>query len=81
MVADGLGVTVLPDYSVLGDPLERTGLITTRPIAGDRTVIRLSLQQRRQRRVADTVSGLVAEFLVAAGHRDPPRATSSRSRP
>lgn len=66
MVADGLGVTVLPDYSVIGDPLERAGLITTCPIAGDDTVIRLSLQQRRQRRVSDTVSGLVAEFLALA---------------
>jgi len=69
MVADGLGVTVLPDYSVVGDPLERTGLITTRPIAGDHTVVRLSLQQRRQRRVTDTVSGLVGEFLQLAGKR------------
>jgi DNA-binding transcriptional LysR family regulator len=68
MVADGLGVTVLPDYSVVGDPLERAGLITTRPIAGDRTVVRLSLQQRRQRRVAEAVSGLVAEFRLLAGH-------------
>jgi DNA-binding transcriptional LysR family regulator len=66
MVADGLGVTVLPDYSVVGDPLERAGLITTRPIAGDRTVVRLSLQQRRQRRVAEAVTGLVAEFRLLA---------------
>ena len=31
MVADGIGFTVLPDYSVYGDPLERTGLIVARP--------------------------------------------------
>jgi DNA-binding transcriptional LysR family regulator len=68
MVADGLGVTVLPDYSVVGDPLERAGLITTRPIAGDRTEIRLSLQQRRQRRVGEAVAGLVAEFRVQAAN-------------
>ena len=36
MVAEGLGVTVLPDYSVDGDPLVRAGVITHRPIAGDR---------------------------------------------
>jgi DNA-binding transcriptional LysR family regulator len=66
MVADGLGVTVLPDYSVVGDPMERAGLITTRPIAGDRTVVRLSLQQRRQRRIPEAVTGLVAEFLSLA---------------
>jgi DNA-binding transcriptional LysR family regulator len=69
MVADGLGVTVLPDYSVVGDPLERAGLITTRPIAGDHTVVRLSLQQRRQRRVPETVTGLIAEFLKRAGRQ------------
>ena len=33
MVAERIGVTVLPDYSVTGDPLERTGLIVSRPIA------------------------------------------------
>lgn len=47
MVSEGLGVTVLPDYSVIGDPLERSGLITTRPIAGDRTRVTLMLQQRK----------------------------------
>jgi len=66
MVADGLGVTVLPDYSVAGDPLERVGLITTRPIAGDRTVVRLSLQHRRQRVIPDAVAGLIAEFQLCA---------------
>lgn len=47
MVSEGLGVTVLPDYSVHGDPLARAGLITTRPIAGDLTRVRLVLLQRR----------------------------------
>jgi DNA-binding transcriptional LysR family regulator len=47
MVAEGLGLTVLPDYSVVGDPLERAGLITHRPIAGDRTAVTLVLRQRR----------------------------------
>jgi DNA-binding transcriptional LysR family regulator len=68
MVAEGLGVTVLPDYSVVGDPLERVGLITTRPIARDRTVVRLSLQHRRQRVVNETVAALVAEFQLRAAH-------------
>jgi DNA-binding transcriptional LysR family regulator len=35
MVAEGIGLTVLPDYSVPGDPPERAGLIVTRPLAGD----------------------------------------------
>ena len=43
MVAEGLGVTVLPDFSVIGDPLERSGSIVWRPLAGDDTEIRLVL--------------------------------------
>ena len=31
MVAEGLGVTVLPDYSLVGDPLCTAGLITYPP--------------------------------------------------
>ena len=42
MVAEGLGVTVLPDFSVIGDPLEACGMITWRPIADDATVVRRS---------------------------------------
>ena len=37
MVAEGLGLTVLPDFFVIGDPLERRGVITWRPIEADRT--------------------------------------------
>ncbi len=33
MVAEGLGVTVLPEFSVVDDPLLRGGLITYRPLA------------------------------------------------
>jgi DNA-binding transcriptional LysR family regulator len=47
MVAEGLGVTVLPDYSVIGDPLERNGSITYREIADDATSVMLVLQWRR----------------------------------
>jgi DNA-binding transcriptional LysR family regulator len=47
MVAEGLGVTVLPDFSVIGDPLERGGLITWRPLAGDDTEVLLCLRRRR----------------------------------
>jgi DNA-binding transcriptional LysR family regulator len=43
MVADGLGITVLPSFSVTGDPLERSGAITWRPLAGDDTEIQLVL--------------------------------------
>ncbi|MES4905416.1 MULTISPECIES: LysR family transcriptional regulator [unclassified Streptomyces] len=46
MVAEGLGATVLPDFSVIGDPLERCGSITFRPLAGDGTEVLLVVQRR-----------------------------------
>lgn len=46
MVAEGLGATVLPDFSVTGDPLVRQGLITWRPLHDD-TEVQLVLQRRR----------------------------------
>ncbi|MGN0063772.1 MAG: LysR family transcriptional regulator [Nocardioides sp.] len=64
MVADGLGVTMLPDYSVVGDPLHTAGLITARPIAGDRTTVTLVLQHRRQQpplRVRDLQNHLLSQ--------------------
>lgn len=66
MVAEGLGLTVLPDYSVRGDPLERTGLITTRPIAGDRTAVTLVLQHRRAGHVPAAVRELQAALVSQA---------------
>jgi len=47
MVAEGLGITVLPDFSVIGDPLERRGVITWRPLADDRTRVQLVIQRPR----------------------------------
>jgi DNA-binding transcriptional LysR family regulator len=47
MVAAGLGVTVLPSYSVFGDPLEQRGAITARKLADDDTSVRLVVQRRR----------------------------------
>ncbi|MDP2709874.1 MAG: LysR family transcriptional regulator [Solirubrobacteraceae bacterium] len=47
MVAEGLGVTVLPDFSVIGDPLERCGVITVRPLEHDDTDVLLVVQRRR----------------------------------
>jgi DNA-binding transcriptional LysR family regulator len=64
MVAEGLGVTVLPDYSVLGDPMERAGLITARPIADDRTAVTLVLRHRQGEHVPQPVRDLHA-LLVA----------------
>jgi len=47
MVAEGLGLTVLPDYSVIGDPLDQHGVITWRPLAGEHTGVELVVQRAR----------------------------------
>ncbi len=72
MVAEGLGVTVLPDYSVVGDPMERAGLITTRPIAGDHTEVRLVLRHRALDRAPAQVRDL-RSHPGRAGSGAPPR--------
>lgn len=47
MVAAGLGVTVLPDYSVIGDPLTERGDLIYRHIEGEATEVLLILHRRR----------------------------------
>ncbi|MGV9413099.1 LysR family transcriptional regulator [Nocardia sp. NPDC003693] len=47
MVANGLGVTVLPDYSIAGDPLEQSGVITWRPLDCRATEVMLVAQRRK----------------------------------
>ena len=49
MVAEGLGVSVLPDFSVIDDPLEQRGVITLRPLVGDHPDVMLGIQRRRAR--------------------------------
>ncbi|MFH8750435.1 LysR family transcriptional regulator [Streptomyces rimosus] len=70
MVAEGLGATVLPDYSVLGDPLERSGAITCRPLADDTTEVRMVIQRRRTGSVPRAARDLHAIFVRRAG--EPP---------
>jgi DNA-binding transcriptional LysR family regulator len=80
MVAEGIGLTVLPDYSVLGDPLERSRLIVTRPLAGDRTVVTMVALHRRRHHVPPAVLALLthlrersAEASGSAPAADTPR--------
>lgn len=47
MVAEGLGAVVLPDFSVIRDPLVRCGAITWRPLADDHTEVQLAVRRRR----------------------------------
>ncbi|MFK0115174.1 LysR family transcriptional regulator [Streptomyces sp. NPDC090994] len=67
MVAEGLGATVLPDFSVVGDPLERLGAITYRPLADAGTRVLLMLQRRRSVSVPRAARGLREEFVRRAG--------------
>jgi DNA-binding transcriptional LysR family regulator len=64
MVAEGLGVTLLPDYSVLGDPLERSGAITCRPLEADDADVVLVAQHRRARHLPLRVRELEAILLA-----------------
>ncbi|MFD4872258.1 LysR family transcriptional regulator [Streptomyces sp. NPDC058420] len=66
MVAEGLGVTVLPDFSVVGDPLERLGAITFRPIAGDTARVLLMLRRRRAESVPQAAGDLHEAFVRRA---------------
>ncbi len=63
MVAEGLGATVLPDFSVVGDPLERRGALTVRPLAGDATEVLLVLQRRHSGSVPRAVRDLHELFV------------------
>ena len=47
LVAKGLGVTVLPEFSVSGDPLEEHGLLVARPLTGSHPEVVLALQRSR----------------------------------
>ncbi len=60
MVAEGLGATVLPDFSVIGDPLERNGVITWRPLADAEkdTEVVMVTERRRAGSYAEAVRDL-----------------------
>lgn len=75
MVAEGIGLTVLPDYSVLGDPLERAGVIVTRPLAGDSTIITMTALNRRQARALPAALQ-VLECLRAQARQPVPARTA-----
>ncbi len=47
MVAEGLGATVLPDFSLVDDPLERGGQITWRPLRDADTEVWLVIRRMR----------------------------------
>jgi len=65
MVAEGLGVAVLPSYSVVGDPLEQSGRITFREIDDD-TDVMLTIQRRRSKAAGGAAADLHALFVAHA---------------
>jgi DNA-binding transcriptional LysR family regulator len=67
MVAEGLGITVLPDYSVIGDPLEQHRVITWRPLADDDTGVRLVIQRARSGSPPVAARDLHRIFVERAG--------------
>jgi hypothetical protein len=57
---------VLPDFSIIGDPLEKLGVITWRPIAGDDTQVKLVIQRVRSLRPTRAVRDLHQIFIERA---------------
>jgi DNA-binding transcriptional LysR family regulator len=66
MVAEGLGLTVLPDFSLIGDPLEQRGVIIWRPLAGETTEVHLVIQRLRSASPPRAVKDLHRIFTVRA---------------
>jgi DNA-binding transcriptional LysR family regulator len=66
MVAEGLGITVLPDFSLIGDPLVQSGVITWRPLAGDTTEVELAIQRLRSGSPPRAVRDLYNIFTARA---------------
>ncbi|MGZ4452770.1 MAG: LysR family transcriptional regulator [Nocardioides sp.] len=59
MVGSGLGVTILPDFSVADAPLLLAGVITTRPLAVDPIGVRMVMLTRRGARLPASVDALI----------------------
>lgn len=70
MVAAGLGISILPDFSIVGDPLVRAGVITTRPIRSDHApataTVTLVMARRHADRVPETLRDLQAALVRQA---------------
>jgi DNA-binding transcriptional LysR family regulator len=71
MVAAGLGVMVLPDFTIDDDPTVRAGLVTVRPIRGPIPTIRLTLLQRRSNRPPAELTMLIEALVIRAGQLQP----------
>jgi len=68
LVATGTGPTVLPDYSIVGDPLEQAGVITVRPLAEAVPPVLMVLLRRRSDRVPPAVADFEEAIVRLANH-------------
>ena len=68
MVAERLGITLLPDYSIAEDPLERHGAITARALDYDHNGVSLYLLRRRSAHVPTSHAELVSA-IAARSHQ------------
>ena len=68
MVAAGLGISILPDFSITGDPLVRAGVLTTRPILAGQgaTTVTLLMLRRRAERVPEPARDLQTALVRQA---------------
>ena len=60
MVAAGLGISILPDFSIVADPLVQVGVLTTRPIVTSlsQTTVTLLMVRRHAERVPEPLRDL-----------------------
>ncbi|GGT88565.1 LysR family transcriptional regulator [Actinomadura citrea] len=77
MVAEGLGVTLLPDYSIADDPLELTGVITRRPLAADGPDVLLAAEHARTRHLPHHVHRMIRLLRTQAARLHPDRHAGS----
>lgn len=64
MVAEELGLTLLPDFSVAGDPLERSGGIVARPVVGLEEAVTLTMLHRRGAHHPEHVQAMAATLIA-----------------
>jgi DNA-binding transcriptional LysR family regulator len=78
MVAQGLGLTLLPDYSVEGDPLTVSGVLTYRRLLDDDTRVRLLMVVRERPASAPALQALQASLVRFAAEYRPAVPGSTR---
>lgn len=66
LVAKGVGPSLLPDYSIAGDPLEDAGVITARPLTAPVPEVRMLLLRRQFERVPPDIADFEQTIVALA---------------